>query len=317
MFAGIETTRLRVFREVAERGSFTAAATALNISQPAVSQHVAKLEQETGFALLERLPRRVRLTSAGEVFLARARALLCQLDEARRELAAMVELNSGQLRMAVFPSAAATVVPPAIGQFRAAMPNMRISLTEADPPVSLPQLAAGDHDLALAYDYPVIGAARDPRLHWQLAAADAMAVALPQGHPLAAHPAVPLAELAGQCWIAPYRAVCRDALELACRKAGFTPEVAAETNDYAAMLGMVAAEVGVAVVPRLVATGPLPAGVVLRPLSGTRLHRTVAVVYRESGQQSPAARLLCDIVCEQLATLGDPDLPFDVRPVAA
>ncbi len=98
MLAGIETTRLRVFREVAERGSFTAAATVLNISQPAVSQHVAKLEQETGFALLERSTRRVRLTSAGEVFLARARALLCQLDEARRELAAMVELNTATCR---------------------------------------------------------------------------------------------------------------------------------------------------------------------------------------------------------------------------
>jgi DNA-binding transcriptional LysR family regulator len=308
MLAGIDTTRLRVFREVVERGSFTAAAVALNISQPAVSQHVAKLEQETGCALLERSSRRVRLTQAGEVYLGHVQSLLAGLDEAHRELAALAGAATGQLRMAAFPSAAATVVPPVIGAFHQNMPKVRIGLHEADPPVSLPKLIAGDLDLVLAYDYPMLGVPRDPRVVWQVVALDAMAAALPTGHPLSAQDRIGLAQLAGQRWAAPHHAVCRDALELACRKAGFQPDIVAETNDYTAMLGMVASGVGVAVVPRLLTSGTLPGGVVLRPLDGTRLVRTLAVVRRVAGDQTPAMRKMCELLCSHLADHIQPDL---------
>jgi DNA-binding transcriptional LysR family regulator len=308
MLAGIDTTRLRVFREVVERGSFTAAAAALNISQPAVSQHVAKLEQETGCPLLERSSRRLRLTQAGEVYLSHIQNLLAGLDEAYRELAALAGADTGQLRVASFPSAAATVVPPVIGAFRRSMPKVRIGLHEADPPVSLPKLMAGDFDLVLAYDYPILGVPRDPRLVWQVVALDAMAAAVPVGHPLAERDAVMLQDLAREAWAAPHHTVCRDALELACRKAGFQPDVVAETNHYMAMLGMVASGVGVAVVPRLLAGGVLPGGVVLRRLDGTRLVRTVAVVRRAAGSRTPSMRKMSELLCEYLADHVQPDM---------
>src|SRR5512139_2442468 len=250
VIAGIDTTRLKVFREVADRRSFTQAATLLNISQPAVSQHVAKLEKELGFPLLERTSRRVRLTAAGEVFLRHVDTLLTGLDDARRELTALATSASGQIRMAVFPSAAATFAPAAIGEFRTAFPGVGVAMTEADPPVAIPSLLAGDVDLAVVYDYPLLGTPKDTRLIWEPLGLDAMAAAVRADSPLASpDTGLTLARLADQDWIVPGPSPCREALAEACRRAGFRPRVVSETNDYQAMLGLVAAGVGVAVVP--------------------------------------------------------------------
>ncbi|WP_369222615.1 LysR family transcriptional regulator [Streptomyces sp. R39] len=183
----MDTTRLRVFREVTRQGSFTAAADVLHISQPAVSQHVAKLEQELGCRLLERSSRRVRPTLAGEVFLRHVESLLAGLDDARRELAALTRSDCGQLRLTAFPSAVATFVPSAMGAFRAAFPKVRTALTEADPPIALARLLAGDTDLAVVYDYPLVGAPVDPRFDQSLIVADSMAVAVRADSAFAAH----------------------------------------------------------------------------------------------------------------------------------
>ena len=300
MVGGMDTTRLVAFREVARHGSFTAAATALQVSQPAISQHIARLEQELGCVLLERPRRRVRPTPAGDVFLRYVETLLTGLAETRRELAALARSDSGPLRVAVFPSAVATFVPAAIGALRERFPKVSVLMTEADPPQALPRLLAGDVDLAICYDYPSVAGPPDPRLRITALGVDRMAVALPEGVGAAGRGSVPLAELAAEQWIVPGPCLCRTAVNEACRRAGFSPSVAAETNDYQAMIGLVAAGVGIALVPRLI--GGFAAGrpVRLVPLSGTRLARRVDVVDRAGGARTPAMECLQAILAAEL-----------------
>jgi len=306
----VDATRLQVFREVVTRGSFTAAAAALCLSQPAVSQHIAKLEQEIGAVLLVRTGRRVRITPPGAVLLRRTEQLLAHLRDTADELASVTGADGGELRMVTFPSAAATIAAPVVGAFRREAPRATVTLREADPPEALPALLAGQHDLAIAYDYPLLATPRDPRLTWQVLAEDTMAAALPADHRLAPVPTVALGALAAEQWIAPHPCGCRDALELACRQAGFTPDVVSETNDYLAMLGLVAAGVGVAVVPRLIAAVAVPRGVVLRPLAPSRLRRTVAAVTGAGGHCPPIRRTMVRLLQSMIADLAHPDLPM-------
>ena len=304
MLASIDTTRLRVFREVARQGSFTAAALALQVSQPAVSQHIARLEQELGCTLLERSSRRVRPTPAGEVFLRHVESLLTGLAEARKELAALAGSDSGLLRMAVFPSAAATFVPAAVGLLRAKFPRMNFRLIEVDPPQALPSLIAGDVDLAVCYDYPTVGGPADPRLRMTALAMDRMAVAVPAESRLARDGApIALEALAEEQWIAPGPSLCRTALDGACRRAGFRADVVSETNDYQAMLGLVEAEIGIAVVPRIAAPFARSRAVQLLPLTGTRLARRVDVADRAGGVQTPAMEFMQATLAETLSEL--------------
>lgn len=315
VLAGMDTTRLRVFREVARQGSFTGAATALHISQPAVSQHIAKLEQELDCALLERTSRRVRTTVAGEVFLRHVETLLTGVDDARRELAALARSDSGQLRLTVFPSAAASFVPAVVGAFREAFPKVRVCLTEADPPVSLPRLLAGDTDLAVVYDYPIVAGAGDPRVDHAVIMRDGMAVAVPYDDEAAQRSSIPLAALADREWIAPGPSVCRDALNEACRRAGFVPDVVSETNDYQAMLGLVEAGVGIAVVPRMFGALARPRTVAIRPLSGSRLERVVSVACRAGVAMTPAMAAMRSMLGE--ARIAELPEPHRVRVLAA
>ncbi|HET9171190.1 MAG TPA: LysR substrate-binding domain-containing protein [Actinospica sp.] len=302
MLAGIDTTRLRVFREVARQGSFTAAALALQVSQPAVSQHVARLEQELGCTLLERSSRRVRPTPAGEAFLRRVETLLTELSEASRELAVLANSDRGLLRLAVFPSAAATFVPAAVGVLRVKYPQVTFRLIDADPPQALPLLLAGDVDLAVCYDYPTVAAQPDPRLCTTALAVDRMAVAVPAESPRALDGSpVELSTLAAEPWIVPGPSQCRSALDEACRRAGFRPDIVSETNDYQAMLGLVEAGIGLAVVPRIAAA--FARAVRLLPLTGTRLTRVVGVAARAGGARTPAMEFMQATLAETLSEL--------------
>src|SRR3954454_20005131 len=143
--------RLRVFREVAGRGSFSAAADSLSYSQSAVSQSVAALEAELGVTLLERARRGARPTSAGEALLAAADAILARLDAAEADVAAIAGLRGGQLAMASFPTAGATIMPLAVAMFRGAHPDVALSLAEGEPEEIAPRLRGGEFDLALLF----------------------------------------------------------------------------------------------------------------------------------------------------------------------
>src|SRR5918996_3998756 len=147
----LDVRRMRVLREVALRGSFSAAAEALSFTQSADSQQIAALEREAGAVLVQRSARGVRLTDAGEALVRHAEAIMARLAEAEAELEAIAGLRGGRLRMASFESAGATLMPLAIAAFRERHPAVELSMTLGDPELTEPQLKSGDVDLALGF----------------------------------------------------------------------------------------------------------------------------------------------------------------------
>src|SRR3954463_5710426 len=153
----LDVRRMRVLREVAQRGSFSAAAEALSFTQSAVSQQIAALEREAGTVLVQRSARGVRLTEAGEAVVRHTDAILARLAEAEAELEAIAGLRGGRLRLAAFESAAASLMPLAIAAFRAEHPGIELSLIMAEPEDAAPLLRSGEIDLALGFDSRIRG----------------------------------------------------------------------------------------------------------------------------------------------------------------
>jgi DNA-binding transcriptional LysR family regulator len=248
----LDVKRLTVLREVARRGSFSRAADALGYTQPAVSRQIALLERETGATLVERRAGGVRLTDAGELLVGHAEAVLGRLKDAEAELNELLGMESGRLRMSTLTSAAATIMPLAIAEFRKRLPRVELSVSMVDPASVLPLLRAGELDLALCND-PAHSALADidsVRLF-----DEPMLIALPEEHPLAQREHLALTDLASERWMLGTTVSCPDACGFirACHAAGFEPQIAFHNDDYTAILGFVAAGVGVAPVPEMVA----------------------------------------------------------------
>jgi molybdate transport repressor ModE-like protein len=255
----LDVKRLRILREVAEHGSFSAAADSLHLTQSAVSQQIAALERETGAVLIDRNRGHMRLTDPGEALVGHAEAVLARLDEAERELEEIAGLRGGRVRMASFPTAGATVVIKAVASFRRKHPGVELKLSEAEPEDSIPQLRAGDQDLVLVYDYDYVPLPEDRDTERHLLLEENMQLALPKGHPLAGRDRVQLAELRDETWIVgTTRHSCRDNVVLGCRRAGFEPKVGFESDDYQVHQSLVSAGMGVSLVPELLLTGRHP-----------------------------------------------------------
>src|SRR2546421_648030 len=181
----LSVARLRLLKEVAYRGSFSAAAEALSYTQSAVSQQIAALEAETGMVLLERHPRGVSLTAAGQTLVGHAEGILARLEAADAAMAAIAGLRGGRLRMASFPTAGATLMPLAIATFRSSYPEVELTLAEGEPEEIGPRLRAGELDLALLFEFPGEPAAQEEGTRRTELLEDPMYLALPREHRLA------------------------------------------------------------------------------------------------------------------------------------
>ncbi|MFB7452299.1 LysR family transcriptional regulator [Streptomyces sp. NPDC057027] len=254
----IEARHLRVLRAVAATGSFSAAARELGCTQPAVSQQMKALEASAGTPLLIRTGREMRLTQAGEVLVRHASGILAGLTAAEEEVAAIAGLRAGRVRLVSFPSGSSTLVPTALAALRAAHPGTRVSLVEAEPPRSIEMLREGDCDIALAFRYGA-GQAEWDDLVVRPLLADRLVGLVPEGHRLADAGAVGIAELADESWIAGCPR-CRRQLVDVCEEAGFTPRIDFATDDYPAVVGLVGAGLGVAVLPELAIESVRPKG---------------------------------------------------------
>jgi DNA-binding transcriptional LysR family regulator len=274
----LDVRRMVVLREVAARGSFSAAAEALAFTQSAVSQQVAALERETGARLVDRGARGVRLTEAGRALVTHADAILARLNEAEEELAAIAGLRGGRLRIGTFPSVGATLVPAAVATFRRRHPDVELSMAEGEPEDTIPRLKAGDLDLALIFDYHEVPLAADADLERTHLVDDVVDVVLPRGHPLAARRTVKLEELADEHWICGCsRSSCAVMIHRSCSEAGFEAKVGFESDDYQVVQALVAANVGVTMLPRLCLTTVHPE-VEVRSLGRAAPVRRVGVV---------------------------------------
>jgi DNA-binding transcriptional LysR family regulator len=290
--------RLRVLHEVAARGSFSAAADALSYTQSAVSQQIAALEAEAGTTLIERRPRGLRLTASGEALVRHADGILARLAAAEAELAAIAGVRGGQLRMASFPTAGATLMPLAVAGFRASHPGVELSLAEGEPEDIVPRLHAGEFDLALAFEFTGVGALPHPGLERVELLEDQMYLAVPSDHPLAVGAAVALGALAGEAWVqTSAQSACAREVVRACHVAGFEPNVAFESDDYATVQGLVAAGVGVALIPELALTN-VRADVAIRELSPQSPARRVMALTPAGARCTPAAAAMLGVLGE-------------------
>jgi DNA-binding transcriptional LysR family regulator len=294
----LDVKRLRILREVARAGSFSAAADALFLSQSAVSQQIATLEREVGMQLLDRTREGPKLTDAGRVLVAHADAAIARLDEAERELAAIAGLEGGELRLASFPTASATVLTEAVSVFHRRHPKVRLGVADAEPEESLPQLRRGEIDLALTFDYPTIPAIDERDLDRTLLLTESMHLCLPAEHPLAARDVVPLAELRDEVWLCgSLPSTCGEVILSACRNAGFEPRVGFESDDYHVIQGFIAAGLGFTLLPDL-ALATLRSGLVVRATDPPAPRRRVWAATRAEGARSPATSAMVEILVD-------------------
>jgi DNA-binding transcriptional LysR family regulator len=288
--------RLRVLREVVARGSFSAAAEALDYTQSAVSQSVATLEAETGATLIVRDRRGLRPTAAGATLVEHAEGILARLDAAEESLAAVLGVRAGRLRMASFPTAGATLMPLAVATFSAAHPDVELSLAEGEPEEIAPRLKAGEFDLALLFEFRgVTGSVADGLPTVELLE-DPMHVALPADHPLAGRQALRLEDLSAESWVQTSEASpCARHVVRSCHAAGFEPSVSFESDDYQTVQGLVAAGVGVALVPEL-ALSSVREDIVVRALAPESPVRRVVAATSQHPGSAPAATPMLDIL---------------------
>jgi DNA-binding transcriptional LysR family regulator len=306
----LTTNRLRILSEVAHRGSFSAAAEALSYTQSAVSQQIAALEAETGMALLERHPRGVSLTAAGQTLVGHAEGILARLDAAEAAVAAIAGLRGGRLRMASFPTAGATLMPLAIASFRASYPGVELTLEEGEPEEIVPRLRAGELDLALLFDFAGEIALPEGMTLLELLE-DPMYLALPRRHALASKAAVRLEDLGREAWIQTSSASpCARHVVRCCHAAGFEPSVTFETDDYQTVQGLVAAGVGVALIPEL-ALSVVREDIVVRTLAPRPPVRRVIAAIPAGARLVPGAPAMLGLLEETArqysAQRGRPD----------
>jgi DNA-binding transcriptional LysR family regulator len=299
----LDVRRLRVLQEVVTRGSFSAAAESLHLSQSAVSQQIAVLERETGIPLLERTSAGPKLTAAGEALMEHGDAVLCRLEEAERELAQIAGLEGGRLRLASFPTASAALMTRALPLFRQRFPKVELEFSEDEPEDSFPGLKRGDFDLAVVFDYPEFPLDFSRDVESELILSEPMQIALPIGHPLAAAKSVRIEDLADEDWLCgALPSSCRDQVLGLCREAGFEPRISFRSDDYEVLKGFVAGGLGVTLLPEL-AGGH--GGVELRAVRGRKVVRRVYAVTRESEVRSPAAEQMLGILREVCRTYRD------------
>ena len=257
-------TGVRVFREVAQRGTLTAAADALGYTQSAVSRQIAALEHASGVTLLERRRDGVRLTAAGQGVLRRAVNVLTELDDVARELAGLPD-EGGTVRLGWFASAGGVLVPRALAALRRTHPAITVTSREGSTPSLVRALRAGTIDLALLAGLPPFRPfdTVSPPLRLLTLSERSLCVAVPAGHPLAAATSVSVEDLRGQRWIA----------SSASGEMGVwpgldeRPVIAHTARDWLAKLNLVAAGLGVTTVPSTLRAA-VPAGVSVKPVGG-------------------------------------------------
>ncbi|HET8616496.1 MAG TPA: LysR family transcriptional regulator [Actinomycetales bacterium] len=305
----IDLRRLRVLRELEQRGTVSATGDALHLTPSAVSQQIAGLARDLGVPLLEKQGRGVRLTGQARVLLRHADAVQERLELARADLAAWGEGDVGEVRVGALSTAISALVAPCLARLRSERPRLTLRVTETDPPDALTRLDSGDLDIVLAADFRDAPSLGDPRYHRVDLLTDRMDAVLPEGHRLADPAGVRLEQLASEPWVASdVDNPCSQITVAVCASAGFSPDVRHHCLEWDAVAALVAAGAGVALIPRL--AQPLrQKGLSVCPVLGAPASRRIYAAVRGGAQNDPgtAAVLACleDVArCRPDAVLG-------------
>ncbi|NUW37409.1 LysR family transcriptional regulator [Nonomuraea sp. SMC257] len=307
----IDTRRLRTLRAVADHGTVTAAAATLHLTPSAVSQQLVALEHEVGHRLFTRDGRGVRLTAVGTIMLRHADEVLAQLERAEAEVAAYASGEAGEVTVACFATAISAVLAPAVAALRLKAPALQVRVRDVEGDQGLAMLLDERADLAVVVEYRGWPDAADGRLSRVPLYAEPFDLVLPDDHSLATHPStarpstahpsiagpsdepVALSELEGETWIGPHPGnPIRDVIAFACEQAGFTPEFAHCSDDFRAVVALVGAGAGIALVPRLALRDMTLSGVTVRPAPGPE--RRVFAAVRRGAAAHPLLRQVLD-----------------------
>ncbi len=302
----LDLRRLRLLRELSQRGTIAAVADALQFTPSAVSQQLAMLEREAGVPLLERAGRGVRLTDPALVLVDHAEALLDRAARAEADLAAAAGTIAGRGRIAGFQSVMLRLAIPAMEALARDAPRLRCEVIEAEPEHALPVLALGDVDLVLGDEWQhqprrlPAGVERHDLLR------DLVQLVLPAGHPVARRhrDAVPLAELAGEAWTTGHAGIgWEEMTQRTCREhGGFDPDIRHRANDATVSLALVARGLAVTLLPGL----PLPdryPGIALRAIAEGPFSRAIFAATRAADAARPSTRALLAAVRDAAAAL--------------
>lgn len=294
----LDLRRLRLLRELHERGTIAAVADALQFTPSAVSQQLALLEREAGVPLLVRAGRGVRLTDAALVLVGHAEALLERAAEAEAELAAAAGRVAGRCRIAGFQSVTLRLAIPAMETLRRQAPGLRCELVEAEPEQALPAAALGDLDVVLGDEWEHQPRRLPAGLDRHDLLIDPVNVVLPVRHPAARVPGpVDLADLAKEVWATGPAQMGWDEMTVrVCREhGGFEPDVRHRANDAAIGLAVVARGLGVCLLPDLVLPTRRP-GVAVRRIAGDPVHRVIFAASRSADAARPSTRAVLEAV---------------------
>jgi DNA-binding transcriptional LysR family regulator len=315
----LDVKQLRVLKAVAEHGSFSAAAEALSYTQPAISQQVAALEKQTGTKLVDRTSRGVRLTDSGLTLVDHAEAVLARLAAAEAELEAMAGIRGGRVRLASFPTAGASLLPPAVALFTQRHPDVELNFIEREPEEAAQMLRAAELEVAIVFEYAEYDQPELERFYDGIELLrlvdDPMYLALPLGHPAANKPRVRLRELSDETWIqeSGNHSWCGRFHETACLAAGFKPKVSFRSDDYNVVQGLVAAGVGISLLPGLSLTN-VRDDIVIRSLGPNPPTRRIAAATLAGRYRSPATEAMLGILEEVAARF---ELPSGAAVAAA
>jgi DNA-binding transcriptional LysR family regulator len=302
----LDLRRLRLLRELNERGTIAAVADALQFTPSAVSQQLAALERETGVKLLERAGRGVRLTDPALLLVEHAAALLQRAEEAEADLAAAAGEISGRGRVAAFQSVSLRLVLPAMKALARDAPRLRCELIEAEPEDALPALALGDVDLVLGDEWQHQPWRLPSGLERHELLRDPVEVVLPARHPVARRHrrAVPLAALSGAVWVTGHGGTAwEEMVQRACRgSGGFEPDIRHHTNDATVALAVVADGLAVTLLPVL-ALPKRRGGLTRRAIEGLSIERRSFAVTRVADAARPSTQALLAAVQEAAATV--------------
>ncbi|GAA3920914.1 LysR family transcriptional regulator [Actinoplanes auranticolor] len=283
----IDLRRLRLLRELRDRGTVTAVGSALHMTSSAVSQQLALLAKDVGAPLLEPHGRRVRLTDAAWLLLRHADRLFAQLELAQTELDAYVSGAAATVRVDCFTTAVPALAVPAMARLATDAPRLTLRVREADTEEALDRLLRDETDVVVGLDGEV--RADDARFTRTPLLVDPLDVILPAGHPRAATTDLCLADLAEEEWIVPPAGLCRDIALRECALAGFTPRTAHTADSYVSVFALVRAGHGVALAPRMCGADQAP-GLTVRAPRAQQPARQVSVFLRHAAVQAPHLR---------------------------
>lgn len=289
----MDVQQLKVLAEVARTGSYTAAASALGYTQPAVSYQMRRLQQSLGSPVVVRIGRGLQLTELGEVLLKHADNVFSVIRAVEQDMSSAVARGGGQVRVVSFQSGLIRLLPPVIDRLRESHPNVRISVTQAEPVQARQLIRSGEVELGLLCNWANedLPEGESTMLRRELIT-DRRCVVMPAGHPLADRDTIDLAELADCDWV---MESFRDRFMAACTNAGFSPRILATVDDVLTIQALVASGMGISLMSELGLLAHVRDDLVYRPLRDWPVRRTYALLWPDMARVPAVGVVLKEI----------------------